>query len=253
MTRVIKNSSNQSAGMGRVAALNFVNFAAEAEKIVATARAEAARTVAEARRHAEQTTSQAIIQAEEDRKEAHQQGYDKGFAEGQAKGLAEGQADGAERAFNEAMEMFREQTEQMQTALIGAIKGVDESRDDILRQAREDLLELSLTIAEKVTLVRARGDIEVAKASLVRAIEMVSSASRIQVRLCSGQIEQLREYAGQFLTDLGLSDAVQFLPDEQLQPGDVVIQTPAGEIDGRVETQIDNIIAAVTGRSKEQR
>ncbi|NQU75226.1 MAG: hypothetical protein HQ546_02790 [Planctomycetes bacterium] len=240
MPRVIKESQSiQTPCLGRLSAFNVVDFALQAHKMVAEARAQSAALLADAQADARQITEQ-----------AHQQGHKQGHVLGYEKGLTDGQADGAEKAFNEAMAKFNQQTADLQTMLKQTIRQLDEAREDILRQARADLLALSLTIAEKITRIQARGDIEAAKANLTEAIDMVSSRTQLQVRVCPAQLDQLREYAGQCLADLGEAESVKFVADDQLQSGDVVVKTRNGQVDGRIETQIEMVIDAVTGRAR---
>ena len=237
--------------MGRIAALNVANFAEQADKMVREARARASEVLALANFQADQAISSAQAKEVEAEQRGHDEGFRRGYAEGQTKGQADGAADGAERAFNEAMETFNQQTDQLRILLQQSVEKIDLAREEILQQARGDLLELSLTIAEKIVHTQTRGDIAVAKASLAKAIEMVSCSSKVQARVCPDQLEQLQAYAGEFLADMGRSDSVAFIGDRSLSPGDVVLQSAGGQVDARVQTQIDKVVGAVTGRTKE--
>jgi flagellar assembly protein FliH len=247
MTRVIKEAGNVAVpGIGKVAALNVANFAEQARKLVLDARAQAEEILSAARAQARQIESLAAAKTAE----AAKRGYEEGRAEGHAKGLAEGQADGAEKAFAEASEKFNRQTEELRTALTATLRKVDAAREDILQQARNDLLELSLAVAEKVTHVYAREHIETAKAAMGQAIELVGCNSQLTVKVCPAQLDQLSEYAGQFLADMQMGQTFKLQAEAALSPGDVVIQGRNGEVDARVQTQIDNVISAITGREK---
>lgn len=251
MNRVIKqDGSARAAPVGRVAALNVANFAEQAQRMILEARAGATEMMDRAREKAAEVAAQADQEAQALRRQTHEQGLVAGREEGYAKGLSQGQADGAEKAFQEAMGLFTRQTEDLRKLLSESVRRLDEARDQILRQARADLLELSLTIAERITNARARGDIETAQTNLAKAIEMVACGSQVQIRVCPGQLDQLAEYAKGFLQEMGLSESVSFLADEKLAPGDVVLQSRNGQVDARVQTQLDNIIKAITGREE---
>lgn len=235
MTRVIKNNSPLDGvrTVGRAAALNVANFAEQAQKLVLDAQAKAAQTLQNATARA---------------RELEQQASERGYAEGFAKGRADGQADGAEKAFAEATAGFQKQTASLQQLLRQAIQGLEAARADLLLQARSDLLNLSIAIAEKVTGVQAAGQLQVAQASLGKALDMLAEASQVQVRVCARQVGQLREYAAGLADELSLGEAVRLVPDETLQPGDVVVTTRSGEIDARIQTQLDNVVSALTGQ-----
>jgi flagellar assembly protein FliH len=251
MNRVIKqDGSARAAPVGRVAALNVANFAEQAQRMILDARAQATEMLERAREKAAQVAAEAAQQAGTLGREAHEQGLAAGKQEGYAKGLAQGQADGAERAFQEAMSLFSRQTEDLRKLLSESVRRLDEARDQVLRQARADLLELALTIAERITGARARGDVQTAQTNLAKAIEMVACRSQVQIRVCPGQLDQLAEYAKSFLEELGMSESASFLADETLSPGDIVLQSRNGQVDARVQTQLDNIIKAITGREE---
>ena len=251
MNRVIKqDGSRQAAPVGRVAALNVVNFAEQAHRMVLEARQQATEVLEAARAAAAQLTAETAQRAEQLRREAHEQGLTAGREEGYAKGLAEGQADGAEKAFQQAMDLFNRQTEDLRKLLAESVRRLDAAHDEVLRQARSDLLELALTVAERVTGARARGDIETAQHNLAKAIDMAGCHSTLQLRVCPAQLDQLREYSAQFLQEMGASESVSFVADETLSPGDVVLQGRTGQVDARVRTQLDNVIHAITGRAE---
>lgn len=251
MPRVIKeHGASQNAGLGRLAVLNVANFAEQAKKMILCARAESSEITTRANAEAKEVTERAAYAAAAAKKHGHEQGYAAGHAEGCQKGYAEGQADGAERAFNESMEMFRQQTADLQTMLTQAVQQVQDAHEDILQQARTDLLELALATAERITKTLAVGDVEMAKANLIEAIEMVGCKSHVQARACPAQLDQLQEYAGQFLAEMGMFDVVKLTPDETLSPGDVVVRGRDCQVDARVQTQIDKVVGAVTGRTE---
>ncbi len=143
-----------------MAALNVANFAEQAVRMVLDARQQATEILDRAREKADQVLAEAKTAAEQLRQQAQDQGLAAGKQEGYSKGLSQGQADGAEKAFNDAMALFNKQTEDLRKLLSESIRRLDESREEVLRQARADLLELALTIAERVT---ARGPAAISK------------------------------------------------------------------------------------------
>jgi len=234
---VIKSNGDGAApAVGKMAALNIANFTEQAQRIVTDARAQADQIIAAARQEAEQI-----------RREAHAAGH----AEGHAQGVMDGQADGAERAFAEASQTFTAQTEQLQAMLRETIDEVAAARDQLLLDARGELLEFALQIAEKITHTQARGDIAAAKGNLAGALHMANCAAKIQVKVCPGQMDHLREYAAGFMEEMGMNSLVTFVPDPDLAAGDVVLQTRNGEVDGRIATQFDDIVRLLTGREED--
>ncbi len=240
MARVIKNGTLSGTALGRTQTLNVDKFADQARKMVADARAESTRIIADAEAQAEQMQEQAEARG-------YAEGLKKGTADGLAKGTADGLADGAERAFAEAMKNFDEQTAQLRRALQAVAEDLTLRRDGILREARAEVLDLAIEIGRRITGVQAAGNIEVAQKNLAKALEVVSCTHRVQAKVNPGQLDQLAEYAEQFLADMGMADAVQLVGDESLAAGDVVLVSRNGQVDARMAVQIENIVTALTG------
>jgi flagellar assembly protein FliH len=230
---VIK-SDNTTAGraVGKLAALNIANFTEQAQRVLLKARQDADAILLDARRQAERIHEQARLA---------------GYAEGQAQGLADGQADGAERAFAKAMETFDQQTASLRGVLREMVDQFAAAREQLLTEARAELLDLALQIAAKVTHVRS-GNIEAARGNLAAALEMANCAAKIQAKVCPQQLDQLREYASQFMDEMGLSATLTFVADPELKAGDVVLQTRNGEVDARIATQLEDLVRVLTGR-----
>ena len=234
---LIKNDSKEGGrAVGKLAALNIANFSEQAQRVLIKAREEADAILADARRQGEQL-----------REEARAAGY----AEGRAQGLADGRADGAEQAFAKAMETFDTQTASLRDVLREMVDQLAEARETLLAGARAELLDLALQIAAKVTHVHS-GNIEAARGNLAVALEMVNCAAAIQAKVCPEQLDQLREYASAFVDEMGLSATLTFVADPALNPGDVVLQTRQGEVDARVETQLDDLVRVLTGRDDDE-
>ncbi|GAG22388.1 unnamed protein product, partial [marine sediment metagenome] len=148
MARVIKDPNTKHfGGMGGLAALNIANFAEQSKRMVVNAQNEAARILARVKAEVEQMEADAAEAAAQAEQGAYEQGAKRGYAAGHADGLA----DGAERAFNESLGTFTAQTAHLQNMLTRSIEQLDTARQDVLQQARDELLDLSLTVAERIT------------------------------------------------------------------------------------------------------
>jgi len=248
MTRIIKDiEGGQASGVGRLAALNIADFATQAARTVEKARRTAEALIADAEQQARRIAAEAAEAAEAARQAAH----DEGYRLGRQTGEADGRADGAQKAFEEAEALFGQQSQSLQTTLTRALDEIAAVREDICAQARTDLLDLALAIADKVCGTRAATDIETARANLAKAVELVADASRLTVSVAPEQLDQLGQFAPDLLERLGCDATVQWVGDESLSPGDVMVRTAGGEVDARVRTQIDNVVAGLTGRMAE--
>ena len=108
----------------------------QAERVLDEARAEARRIVDEARSRAEAITAES---------------EPRGFAEGEQRGLGEGREEGRRQGREEAISEQRSRLEQLVPSWTEALDSFEAQRSDLLLAAREDLLELALTMGAKIT------------------------------------------------------------------------------------------------------
>ncbi|MFA6134523.1 MAG: FliH/SctL family protein [Phycisphaerae bacterium] len=235
MARIIKTTESGGEGAERSAVLKLTDFAQQARELVLEARTEAGRIVSEARAKAD-----SMVES------ASQLAYDEGFARGQNDGYADGQRQGLEAARSQ-------QTASIAELELYARRVIDElaaARARILRDAGEESLDLALAIARKVVGVVAVSDVSAAKANLEKVLELACGFSELSVHVNPAQLASLQEHCGRVASALSLPGRIEVVADAEIGPGGVKILSRAGEIDGTIETQLDAIVAALTGASR---
>jgi flagellar assembly protein FliH len=108
----------------------------------------------------------------------------------------------------------------------------------LAEQARSDALELAFMIARKIMEREIHSD-PVALLSLIRsAITRAGEANQITLRLNASDADALR-IAGHDLTTTTFSLAkVSVVADPNLSPGDCIVETNLGTVDGRLSTRL---------------
>jgi len=228
MARVIKAGGD---GWQKAAALELTDMMEEARLIVLEARKEAARIVAEARR-----------QAEAAEREAAEKGYQRGRKEGYEEGCRLGE--------QEIKRKREEKIRDLEVLMLGVIEGITQAKRDLLKQAREEMLEFALALAEKVIGRLAIKDSAAAKANLAKAMKLVEGSEELLVHVNSGDHARLEAELGELLRRLRVKGQVRLVPDEELSPGGVRVFTPRGEIDATVEGQLAKVAAALAGEQE---
>jgi len=148
-------------------------------------------------------------------------------AEARAAGLATGLAEGRARAAALVLETERR-------------------RDEALRQADALVLELAVALARRLAGEAIRAE----PAALVGAVEEALRAARGRrravVRLDPAGAVALRAEGGR-MAAAAAPAAVELVPDPALQPGDVVVESECGLVDGRLEVRLAALRRAVEG------
>lgn len=130
--------------------------------------------------------------------------------------------------------------------LAESISAVGTLRATIVREAEQDLLQLAARIAEAVVRERVSADSAVAVRALEAALGDVPATEGFTVRCHPSDEEALRRR----LEELAPSGASHTLrPDPGLSPGGCIVESVAGDMDARVETQLRMIEHELLARS----
>jgi flagellar assembly protein FliH len=115
----------------------------------------------------------------------------------------------------------------------------------LAEQARADALELAFMMARKILERELRSDPVVLMGLIRSAISRAGDANRITVRLNTDDAETLRA-SGHDLTSSHFSLAkIEVIADPTLTPGDCVIETNLGTVDGRLSIRLEEMREAV--------
>ena len=204
---------------------------------------EARRILADRAREAQGTVETARRQAAAIRQEAADRGYEDGLSRGREEGLSQGLA----AARLQAGEKLT--ADLAQTAAL-ARKVLDElasARQQILQDAKEEMLDLALDIARKIVGRAAEADVESARANLEKALELAGGRGSVTVLVHPSQLEALQRHAPEVAEALRFRGRVLLAGDERVGKGGVRLLGRAGEIDATIQTQFKNIAEALRG------
>jgi len=234
MSTVLKQGE-QGKLLHRLVTFDLADHLAEAHKIVAEARERARRMLAEARHESERLKAEA-------RRRGHQEGREKGLAEGLAEGKAQGLA--------EATERFSREQADLVASITAVGQALERDRQDLLIAANRDLLEFGVALARKVTGCVARLDRQAALANVEQALRLVGGKTDVSVRIHPLDAETLRRFAGELSKGLGAARHITLVEDDSIAPGGAVVTAgppSSGEVDARIETQLEQITALLLG------
>ena len=197
-------------------------------RIQAEAILEDARRDAEALR--EQMRAEFEAECEQIRKTVREEGYRLGYAEGMAHAMQDGR--------DERERMAQEQIKGVEAFLESAVH----VRDRLLDDAREDLKELALAIAEKVIHVSLKNSSDI----ILRMVDAATDTHKrcewahIYVADCDvgGKAYTVPELSAALSH---ISDRVKVIPMPDEESGTCIVELPDVILDASVSTQLDNL------------
>ncbi len=193
--------------------------------------------IAEVRRQAEKLLRDAEREAEELRQQAHQLGYQAGYESGAAKVdlIANLKADKI------AEELFNSRLQASLPIFETAAAQLNQKREQWLSQWESAAIRLAAAIASKVLhkAVRLRPDL--CEINAREALKLAAGKTQVSVRMNPEDITALGDRVERFATALNWTDRIPVIPDPSIGRGGCIVQSEHGEIDARLESQIERI------------
>ncbi len=194
----------------------------------------------QARAQAEAIVSEAKAERERLLRDAHEEG----FKEGREAGLAEGKAAGLEEGRAQAMQELAPALRALSERWGEALDTFLAQRDQMLVEARTDIVRLAALIAERVTKRVTELDPGVVEAQMREALALLSSRTTPRVTVHPEDEPLARQALPELLARFENAEHVELHADPQLERGSCVLRTPTGgEIDATISAQLDRIVA----------
>jgi len=195
----------------------------QAELILKRAREEAEELLANAR-------AAAKAEQEEIRMGARDEGYREGYAQGIGKAMEDAQRD------KEAV------AARMEKEVQAFLEKADMAREEVLLQARDELLDLCIAVAEKVVRVSLKSSSEVIVRMIQTATERLKRQEWVHIYISGCDTKGVAQISPALTTALGaLSQHAKIIPMGDDEGGTCIVETPEEIIDASVSTQMTNI------------
>lgn len=166
----------------------------------------------------ERALARATIEAEQIREQARAEGYAAGRAEGHQDGLA--QISSATAAIGESLRSL---------ALL---------REELAQAVERDSVELALALAAKILAGTLEVQPERVLDAVRGALRRIGERRSITVLVAPGDLEIVSAAIGELQAQAGGIERCEVQADRRVGVGGAVIRTAEGEIDARVETQL---------------
>lgn len=221
-TRLLK--AQDIRGLGSKVAFNFEDIRSRCDEYVEQVRLQT-RTMLES----------AAAEADEIRRKAH------------AEGLAAGRREGMNQADLQISQVaVRSADEKLRTALPAlqaAAHMLRQERDRWLAAWDESAVRLSAAVAEKLIRSELSARPELARGMLAAALELAVGSPQIRMRLHPVDHASLGVGAEDVVRALAGCGEVTLIADSTVAQGGCLIDTDHGQIDARIETQLERIVA----------
>lgn len=174
------------------------------------------------------------------REEQAQLGFEEGFQKGKETGYEQGLREGRQVA----EENVRQEWTSLLQQLADTVSAAAAVRDLALERAEEDILKLSLAVAEKIIRRTISDDITCTVGIVKEALQRVNGGTEVIVRVSPNLLE-IMEANRDLLSSVKGIEKIEFVADSNVEPGGCLIETDFGRIDGRLDTRIAAVTSAL--------
>lgn len=113
------------------------------------------------------------------------------------------------------------------------------AEDKVFNLIAPNVLELSMSIAQKIIKHEAKIDIQIVEDTVMDALKMLSkNEPKIVLRVNPIQVQYLKDTLPEKIKSLGMETKLSVLSDEAVAEGGCIIQTNNGMIDATIEAQL---------------
>lgn len=116
--------------------------------------------------------------------------------------------------------------------------------------ARGDALDIGFQVARKILETEVRTSPEVLFALVKSAVRRAGDSRRVTLRVCPDDAARLQAGEGQAALDAATAARVEIAADASLAPGDCIVDTDYGQIDGRLDTRLGELRRALEGAAE---
>jgi type III secretion protein L len=113
-----------------------------------------------------------------------------------------------------------------------------------LARAEVEALDLAVEMARRIVGRELHGDPAALSEGAAAALRAAGRRRALRVRLHPDVLATLREHSAS-LAEATAGAALELVSDPALAPGDVVVETEAGRVDGRIDSRLESFRAAL--------
>lgn len=223
--RILKSS--QAHGLRGAVAFNFDDIQQRCDEHVERIRAK---------------TREMLEQAQAEADAIRRTAAEEGRKQGRTEGLQDAAAQIESRASALAEERVAEQLATALPALQQLTGELNTERQQWLESWEEQAIRLTAAMAGRIVHREITRDPTIAQTMIAAALEVVAGVAELTVHLHPQDVEMLGERANEYLSRLAGCREVRIVADPQISPGGALIETQHGQLDARVDSQLDRIV-----------
>jgi flagellar biosynthesis/type III secretory pathway protein FliH len=163
------------------------------------------------------------------------EGYDKGFLQGEKDGF----------------ELGLKKAEKTVEALHTLLRELSALKQDLVRSHEKELVNIVFAIAKKIVWDQGLRDESLIQRTALKALRLASERSEICLRVHPDDLRWIEKVKPEFFAEFKDLKHLVVTPDPSLDRGGCLLESPCGDVDGRIETQLQEVYQVIDEAFKE--
>lgn len=163
--------------------------------------------------------------SEEDANLLEQQAYEKGFEQGEKDGF----------------ELGEKKAAKIVDKIESVLAELTSLREDILKYHEKNILDLIFAIAEKIVLFNVASNENVVKDAILNALDLAGQKNKVVLRVNPEDYDFIENLRPEFFARYQELKSIIVTSDHSVSRGGCFLETPSGDVDARVEAQLERI------------
>jgi len=176
-------------------------------------------------KQAEQAIEDAKVKGVEIEKQAHE------------KGLQEGKIEGKEEVVSQSKIVIE--------GIENVLKEITAYKDDFPKIYEKEVIGLIKEISKKVVHVEARMDERVILKNIYKAFDILSDRVEVKLNINPDDLDFVNENRPEFFSNVKGLQSISIEADSDVERGGCFIETEYGNVDARIQTQLDRVESAL--------
>lgn len=187
---------------------------------------------------AEKLLQEAQEKAEQIRAEAFQQAYAKGEAEGHQAGYSAGFSQGTAEAHANVQAQFAQEQALYRADIQNFLDYIERERIQIWEQFEPQVVRMVSDMVRHIIKKETEESDQLVLSTVRNTLRRVVEGTSLRIRVNPADLETTRNYRAEILEMLDGIRHLEILEDRRVGRGGCVMETESGNIDARIETQL---------------
>lgn len=189
----------------------------------------------------------AMLEADKIRKAAYEDGFKNGYDDGSEKGFDAGYKDGFNNGFKDGTSKGYSETGEIRQKADDVLKEAYRASREYIEGQRNEIIELSICIAGKITEYQADTSDSVIFNIINNAISNSISKEQIIIKVNPMDYALVDSKRDEIMRMAGAEKIISIVRDDEIKRGGCRLDTGISSVDAAIDTQLEKIKEALMG------